>query len=83
MAPQSDPESGDYPVTVPTDLNLVEVNDRLVQAIKADVRNLLTLYMQGTPDRLPPAQALAEALALAQLSQEIFNLPLRESGELL
>ena len=56
--------------------------DRYVEAIKADIRNLLSLYMQGTPDRLPPAEALAEAIALEQLSQEIFALPPRE-GQLL
>ena len=56
--------------------------DRHVEAIKADIRNLLSLCMQGTPDRLPPAEALAEAIALEQLSQEIFALPPRE-GQLL
>jgi hypothetical protein len=52
-------------------MGLVEVDRQLVESIKADIRNWLASYMQGTPERLQPVEVMAEAIALEQLSQEI------------
>jgi hypothetical protein len=52
-------------------MRMIEVDRQLVESIKADIRNWLNCYMQGTPERLQPVEVMAEAIALEQLSQEI------------